>query len=180
MRQHHLQHNRAICRHQANQVVLQQLAGKAAATIHGRFTALFPKGVSAPALLAFDFETLRGAGLSKNKSTAIIDLAEHVVAGHLDVETLLTLDDAALTQALVQVRGIGPWTAQMFMMFQLGRLDVWPTGDLGVRRGFGVLFCEGETPSARALAPLGEPFRPYRSMLAWYCWRAADDAKGAP
>jgi len=161
----------------ARSIIYQQLAGKAAASIHARFSALFPDRVAASALGDIGFEALRGAGLSTAKANAVIDLGAHVEAGKLEPERLLKLDDTALTQALVQVRGIGPWTAQMFMMFQLGRLDVWPTGDLGVRRGFGHLFCAGDTPTAKALDSMGDPFRPYRSMVAWYCWRAADAAK---
>ena len=163
----------------ARSIIYQQLAGKAAASIHRRFAALFTEGVSARALLTLEVETIRGAGLSLAKTKAVIDLASHIDDGRLAPETLVGLDDEALTRALVQVRGIGPWTAQMFMLFQLGRLDIWPTGDLGVRRGFGHIFCGGETPTARALGPLGDPFRPYRSIVAWYCWRAADEAKGA-
>ena len=160
----------------ARSIIYQQLAGKAAASIHRRFTALFPGKVCAEALLALEFDTIRSAGLSMAKATAICDLAKHVQQGVLNLEELRALDDDELTQSLVRVRGIGPWTAQMFMMFQLGRLNVWPTGDLGVRRGYGITFCDGETPAARELASLGDPFEPYRSIVAWYCWRATDSA----
>jgi len=161
----------------ARAIIYQQLAGKAAASIHRRFIALFPGEVSAEALLELGVETIRSAGLSSAKATAVLDLAKHVQEGALNLTELQALDDDALTQSLVRVRGIGPWTAQMFMLFQLGRLNVWPTGDLGVRRGFGIAFCDGETPTARELAKLGDPFEPYRSIVAWYCWRATDTAK---
>ena len=158
-------------------IIYQQLAGKAAASIHLRFTELFSDGVTPQELLNFDIDTIRSAGLSNAKAKAIIDLAMHVDEGQLSLSMIQDLNDEALVKSLVRVRGIGPWTAHMFMIFQLGRLDVWPTGDLGVRNGFGIAFCDGETPTVKELAKHGEPFRPYRSIVAWYCWRAADAAK---
>lgn len=160
----------------ARSIIYQQLAGKAAASIHRRFIALFSGEVCAKELLTLDIETIRSAGLSKAKATAVLDLAKYVQEGALDLTELQALDDDGLTRSLVRVRGIGPWTAQMFMLFQLGRLNVWPSGDLGVRRGFGITFCDGTTPSAREIGKLGDPFEPYRSIVAWYCWRAADTA----
>ena len=158
----------------AKAIVYQQLAGKAAASIHGRFIALVEGPLTADKVLALDPEAIRGAGLSGAKRDAVLDLARHALDGKLDLETLDALDDEALTRSLCRVRGIGPWTAQMFLLFELGRLDVWPTGDLGVRKGYGLAFALPTTPTARELAPLGEPFRPYRSIVAWYCWRATD------
>ena len=96
--------------------------------------------------------------------------------GLLDLSTLDALDDDTLTRRLCRVRGIGPWTAQMFLIFELGRLDVWPTGDLAVRKGFGQAFGHDDAPTARELKPMGDPFKPYRSMVAWYCWRVLDTA----
>ena len=158
-------------------IIYQQLAGKAAASIHGRFQALIDGPLTPEGVLALDAALIRSAGLSGAKRDAIRDLAHYGTRGELDMATLDTLDDDALTRWLCRVRGIGPWTAQMFLLFELGRLDVWPTADLGVRRGFGQAFQGGETPSARELGPLGDPFRPFRSIVAWYCWRAADAAK---
>jgi DNA-3-methyladenine glycosylase II len=158
-------------------IIYQQLAGSAAAAIHGRFQGLIEGPITPERVLELDPEVIRGAGLSGAKRDAVRDLAGYAVRGELDMATLDALDDDALTRWLCRVRGIGPWTAQMFLLFELGRLDVWPTADLGVRRGFGHAFRQGEVPSARELGPMGEPFRPFRSVVAWYCWRAADAAK---
>lgn len=161
----------------ARAIIYQQLAGKAAASIHLRFTHLFSESVNPEELLRLDIDTIRSAGLSKAKAMAIVDLATHVHNGKLRLSEIQDLNDEDLVKSLIQVRGIGPWTAHMFMMFQLGRLNVWPTGDLGVRNGFGIAFCGGETPTVKALAELGKPFEPYRSIVAWYCWKAVDTAK---
>lgn len=160
----------------AKTIIYQQLAGKAAATIHGRFVALLQNKVSPSAVLALSPEDLRSAGLSRAKAAAILDLASHAEEGRLDPEGLESLDDEALIKHLCKVRGVGPWTAQMFLLFQLGRLDVWPTGDLAVRKGFALAFGLPKAPSARELQPLGDRFRPYRSIVAWYCWRVLDTA----
>ena len=160
----------------ARSIIYQQLAGKAAASIHGRFEALFDGKPSAPAVLREDPERIRQAGLSRAKRDAILALAEFTLSADGSIERLLMLDDDAQQKALCVVRGIGPWTAQMWQLFHLGRLDIWPTGDLGVRKGCQRAFGMESIPSAKALMPLGEPFRPYRSVLAWYCWRAADAA----
>ncbi len=158
----------------ARSIIFQQLAGKAASTIHRRFLAQVG-GVATPAaVLAADPEVIRAAGLSRAKRDAVVDLARHAQTGHLDLTALDAMGDEALIRHLRAVRGIGPWTAQMFMMFELGRLDVWPTGDLAVRKGFGLAFGHLEPPTARTLAPLGDPFLPYRSIVAWYCWRVLD------
>jgi len=164
----------------AEAITYQQLAGKAAATIWGRFRALFAEGPLDPAaVLVSDPVDLRAAGLSGAKSAAILDLAAHAADGRLELHRMGRMaDDEVLTQ-LVQVRGIGPWTAQMFLMFGLRRLDVWPTGDLGVRAGYGIAYGLATPPDAKQLEALGEPFRPYRSVAAWYFWRAADTPAGA-
>ena len=158
-------------------VIYQQLAGKAAHAIHQRFLALMDGSLDPIRLSRMDPERIRSAGLSRAKRDAVLDLATFALRGELEMATLDVLDDDACTQWLCRIRGVGPWTAQMFLLFELGRLDVWPNNDLGVRRGFGHAFMHGETPSAKALAPLGAPFRPFRSIVAWYCWRAADAAK---
>ncbi len=159
----------------AESIAYQQLAGRAAATIWGRFRALFPPGRLEPqAVLAADPADLRAAGLSGAKAAAIVDLARHVADGTLELDRAGRLPDERVTAELVQVRGIGPWTADMFLIFGLGRLDIWPTGDLGVRAGYGVAYGLAEPPTPKELAELGERFRPYRSVAAWYCWRALE------
>ena len=158
----------------ARAIIYQQLAGRAASSIHRRFTALFDGSVTVDEVLAADPELIRSAGLSRAKRDAVIDLARHGREGLLNLATLESLDDEALIRSLCRVRGIGPWTAKMFLLFELGRLDVWPTGDLAVRRGFGIAFDRPVTPTARELVPEGDPYRPYRSIVAWYCWRVLD------
>ena len=156
-------------------VTYQQLAGAAAAAIHGRLIAALGGEVTPERLLSLPADTLRSAGLSGNKTASLQDLAAKVLDGTvvLDPAGLRAESDAEVVGRLSTARGIGTWTAQMFLMFQLRRLDVWPTGDLGVRRGFGLAWGI-PTPTAKELEPLGDPFRPYRSVVAWYCWRAAE------
>ena len=156
-------------------VVYQQLAGPAAAAIHGRLIAALGDEVTPKRLLSLPAGTLRSVGLSANKAASLQDLAAKVLDGTvvLDPAGLRRESDAEVVARLSAVRGIGKWTAEMFLMFQLRRLDVWPTGDLGVRKGFGLAW-EIPTPTAKQLEPLGDPYRPYRSVVAWYCWRAAE------
>jgi DNA-3-methyladenine glycosylase II len=157
---------RAIC--------YQQLAGAAARTIHGRLEAALDGTPTPEGVLALPVETLRAAGLSANKAASVRDLAQKVVDGDVELDRVARLSDDEIVRELTLVRGIGRWTAEMFLMFQLGRLDVWPVDDLGVRKGYAMLFGLDLAPTAKALEPLGEPLRPYRSLAAWYCWRAAD------
>ena len=161
-------------------IVYQQLAGPAAAAIHGRLTAALDGAVEPEGLLALSPEALRAVGLSANKVASLRDLATKVLDGTviLTPRRLARVSDEEVIARLSTVRGIGTWTAEMFLIFQLRRLDVWPTGDLGVRRGYGLAW-KVPMPSARELEPLGEPFRPYRSVVAWYCWRAAELYAGA-
>ena len=132
------------------------------------------------ALLALPPELLRGAGLSANKAASLTDLATKVLDGTVILEPhrLARESDDEVVTRLSAVRGIGRCTAHLFLMFQLQRLDVWPTGDLGVRKGFGLAWGIA-MPSEKELEPLGEPFRPYRSIVAWYCWRAVELYAGA-
>ena len=102
------------------------------------------------------------------------DLAERVVTGDVELDRVARLPDDEIVRELTLVRGIGRWTAEMFLMFQLGRLDVWPVDDFGVRKGYGRIYSLPEAPKPRALEELGDAFRPHRSVAAWYCWRAAD------
>ena len=161
-------------------IVHQQLAGAAAAAIHGRLIAALDGEISAERLLSLPSATLRSVGLSAAKTASLQDLAAKVLDGTvvLDPRGLRAESDAEVVARLSEVRGIGKWTAEMFLMFQLRRLDVWPTGDLGVRRGFGLAWGI-PAPTARELDPLGDPYRPYRSVVAWYCWRAAELYGGA-
>jgi DNA-3-methyladenine glycosylase II len=156
-------------------VTHQQLAGKAARTIHGRLVALVDGSVTPEHILALSPKSLRGAGLSGNKAASIVDLAAKVLDGTviLAPRQIGRLSDDEIVARLTTVRGIGVWTAEMFLLFQLRRLDVWPVGDLGVRRGYGLMHSVA-MPTARELEPLGDFYRPYRSVAAWYCWRACD------
>jgi len=156
-------------------IVYQQLAGAAAAAIHGRLIAAMGGEATPEGLLARSADELRAAGLSANKAASLRDLATKVLDGTvvLDPRGLRSERDDDVVARLSSVRGIGTWTAQMFLMFQLRRLDVWPTGDLGVRKGFGLAWGIS-TPTPKVLEPLGDPYRPYRSVVAWYCWRAAE------
>jgi DNA-3-methyladenine glycosylase II len=161
-------------------VVYQQLAGAAAAAIHGRLIAALGGDVTPEGMLALPVEGLRAAGLSGNKAASLRDLAAKALDGTvvLDPRRISRESDEEVVARLSTVRGIGPWTAEMFLMFQLRRLDVWPTGDLGVRRGYGLAW-RVPMPTAKQLEPLGEPYRPYRSVVAWYCWRATELYGGA-
>ena len=156
-------------------IVYQQLATRAAAAIHGRLIAALGGEVQPEALLTLSDETLRAVGLSRAKVVSLRDLAAKILDGTvvLSPRGVSRESDAEIIARLSAVRGIGTWTAEMFLLFQLRRLDVWPVGDLGVRRGYGLAW-QVAAPSARELQPLGEPYRPYRSVLAWYCWRAAE------
>jgi DNA-3-methyladenine glycosylase II len=156
-------------------IVYQQLAGAAASAIHGRLVTALNDDVQPQGLLTLSDATLRAVGLSANKVASLRDLATKVTDGTvvLSPRGLARQRDEEVIARLSSVRGIGRWTADMFLMFQLRRLDIWPTGDLGVRRGYGLAW-KIPMPSARELDPLGDPYRPYRSVVAWYCWRAAE------
>jgi DNA-3-methyladenine glycosylase II len=156
-------------------IVYQQLAGKAAAAIHRRFIALFGGEPSPEAILATPEEALRAAGLSNAKTLAIRDLALKSTDGTVPLERIEKLPDDEIVARLSAVRGIGRWTAEMFLIFQLGRQDVWPVDDLGVRRGYAQIHHLPEWPKPKALQALGEIYRPYRTAAAWYCWRTADN-----
>ena len=161
-------------------IVYQQLAGSAAAAIHRRLTTALEDNVEPEELIALSAVTLRAVGLSANKAASLQDLSAKVLDGSvaLSPHRLARQSDDEIVAQLSTVRGIGPWTAQMFLIFHLRRLDVWPTGDLGVRRGYGLAW-NLPTPTARELEALGDPYRPYRSVVAWYCWRAVELYAGA-
>jgi len=161
-------------------IVYQQLAGAAANAIHGRLLAALDDDVAPEALVALSDETLRAVGLSTNKARSLRDLATKVLDGTVALapRRLSRQSDEEVIANLSTVRGIGPWTAQMFLMFRLRRLDVWPVGDFGVRQGYGLAW-KVPAPTARELEPLGDPYRPYRTVVAWYCWRAVELYAGA-
>ncbi|MGH2727816.1 MAG: DNA-3-methyladenine glycosylase family protein, partial [Actinomycetota bacterium] len=133
---------------------------------------------SPEAVLAAKETALRGAGLSPNKMSSIQDLAGKILDGTVPVDNLTRLRDEVIIERLVVVRGIGRWTAEMFLMFQLRRIDVWPVDDYGVRKGYARAYKLAELPKPKELMALGERFRPYRSVAAWYCWRAVEAPAG--
>lgn len=158
-------------------IVFQQLSGKAAGTIFSRVAALFPKGRLDPEfLLSLPDEKLRGAGLSRGKLASLRDLSEHAKAGRIPTwrQMLAKDDDEWLIEHLTQVRGIGRWTVEMMLIFQLGRPDVLPLTDLGVRKGAARLDGKSELPDAATLTARAEKWRPYRSVASWYLWRIAE------
>jgi O-6-methylguanine DNA methyltransferase len=162
----------------AEAIVHQQLTGKAAATIHGRVCALFPRGhLTAERLLRLSDTTLRSAGLSRAKILSLRDLAKRTADG--DVPTLAQahkMDDDALIERLMEVRGIGRWTAEMLLMFRLGRPDILPVDDYGIRKGYGYAFRTRGEPSRESIEKRGERWKPYRTVASWYLWRSAEKA----
>jgi DNA-3-methyladenine glycosylase II len=153
-------------------IVYQQLAGRAAQAIYGRLRATVGDALTPETLTAASDEALRTAGLSANKLASLRDLSAKVLDRTVVLTRTSRRSDDDLVAALTTVRGIGPWTAEMYLMFQLRRLDVWPVDDLGVRQGYSLAWKLDPPPSANQLAPLGERFRPYRSVVARYCWAA--------
>jgi len=160
----------------ARAIVYQQLAGAAAGAIWERVRQGLSGDCTAAGILEAGPEALRAAGLSAAKTAAMMDLAERDLSGTLGLAGLGHLGDEEVVTRLTQVTGIGPWTAHMFLMFTLHRLDVWPVGDLGVRKGYALAFALPAVPASADLIELGEAFRPYRSVAAWYCWRACERA----
>ena len=158
----------------------QQLHGRAAELILGRFVALYP-GTAFPtpaSVLATDEAALRACGFSGGKVAAIRDIARHAAGGGVPTRRAAArLSDEVLIERLTAIRGVGRWTIEMLLLFTLGRPDVLPVDDFGVREGFRVLRGLDEQPKPRAFAALGEAWAPYRSTAAWYLWRAADEAK---
>jgi DNA-3-methyladenine glycosylase II len=161
----------------ARSITYQQLAGRAATAIHGRFEALFDGHPTPEAVLATPEAALRSAGLSGAKTASILDLAAKVESGVVPLDGIERLSDEEIIERLTVVRGIGRWTAEMFLLFQLGRLDVWPVDDFGVRAGYAVAYGLKEPPTPKVLGPVGEAYRPYRSIAAWYFWRAIELAR---
>jgi DNA-3-methyladenine glycosylase II len=157
----------------AYSIISQQISTKAAASIRGRLLQTLGDGGLRPAnLLARSDEELRAAGLSASKTKSLRDLAEKVRSGAVPLKRLPKMPDEEVIEALLPVRGIGRWTAQMFLIFSLGRPDVLPVDDLGLRAGVQQVYGMSELPDRAALTALGEPWRPYRSVATWYFWRS--------
>jgi DNA-3-methyladenine glycosylase II len=158
-------------------VIYQQLSGKAAATILSRFRALFPgRGFPTPKQVrGMDVDRLRSAGLSRPKCAYLRSIAEHAMQGSvLALEECDRLTDADLVARLTQIKGVGQWTVEMLLIFNLGRPDVLPVHDLGVRRGYQLAYGKRQLPAPRHLARVGRRWAPYRTTAAWYLWRAVD------
>ena len=161
----------------AESIAYQQLSGKAAATIWSRVRALFPgqKLLDPRLILQMPDEKFRAAGLSRSKIAALKDLAAKTIDGTVpSSRALARMSDEEIIARLTSVRGIGRWTAEMLLLFDLGRLDVWPVADYGVRKGFAKTFGRRKLPTPKQLTKFGEKWRPYRSVAAWYFWRALD------
>ena len=158
--------------------MFQQLAGRAAAAIYRRFVDAIGGTVTPDAILATAPETLRAAGLSGNKTLSVVDLATRVRDGSVPLQGIEADDDEAIIATLSTVRGIGRWTAEMFLLFELERPDVWPVDDLGVRHGWTLIHGLPEMIKPNALEAEGDRFRPYRSSVALYCWHAVHVARG--
>ncbi|HEX5444612.1 MAG TPA: DNA-3-methyladenine glycosylase [Pirellulales bacterium] len=158
-------------------IIYQQLSGKAAATIFGRVAAQFPhrRGIQPEAIVSASDESLRQAGLSRAKVLAVKDLAAKTLDGTVPTfARLRKMDDDEIVTRLVSVRGVGRWTVEMLLMFRLGRPDVLPVADLGVRRGFMLTYAKPELPMPAELTRHAERWRPFRSVASWYMWRAVD------
>jgi 3-methyladenine DNA glycosylase/8-oxoguanine DNA glycosylase len=160
----------------AESIVYQQLSGKAAATIHGRVCALFPRKRLVPErVIEATDEDLRGAGLSRAKVLALRDLAARTLDGTVPpIRRLSAMDDDAIIERLVKVRGIGRWTVEMLLIFRLGRPDVLPVHDYGVRYGYQLAYGKRALPTPKELAKRGEAWKPFRTAASWYLWRAVD------
>jgi 3-methyladenine DNA glycosylase/8-oxoguanine DNA glycosylase len=161
----------------AESIAYQQLSGKAAATIWGRVRALYPrrKWLDPKQVVATPDEQLRACGLSWNKIVALKDLAAKAVDGTVPTATALArMSDEEIIERLTKVRGIGRWTVEMLLLFDLGRPDVWPVTDLGVQKGYAKTFGKRKLPTPKQLEQIGKRWKPYRSVAAWYFWRALD------
>jgi DNA-3-methyladenine glycosylase II len=160
-------------------IVYQQLSGKAAATILSRVQALFPNGVATPeAVQATSDEKLRAAGLSRQKIAYLRDLSSKVSSGDLPLDTVHTMDDDDLIDHLVQVKGIGRWTAQMFLMFRLGRRDVLPELDLGIQNAIQRAYRMRKRPTPKQVKRIGAKWAPHSTVACWYLWRSLDNGGG--
>jgi 3-methyladenine DNA glycosylase/8-oxoguanine DNA glycosylase len=164
-------HFDAVCR----SIIYQQLSGKAAATIHSRVLGLYGGRAPLPDELASTAdEVLRGAGLSRQKLSYLKDLASRVATNELPIATLHELDDDAVIDTLVSVKGVGRWTAQMFLMFRLGRPDVLPSLDLGIQKAVQRAYGLRKRPRPERVTKIGAAWAPYRTVASWYLWRSLE------
>src|SRR3954467_14507362 len=170
-------HFDAVCR----SIVFQQLSGKAAGTIHGRFEGLYGARSPLTAELAITSdEKLRAVGLPRQKSACLKDLGARVTSGELPIETLHELTDDEVVAALTQVKGVGRWAAQMFMMFRLGRPDILPDLDLGIQKGIQRAYRLRKLPTPERVKKIGAKWAPYRTVASWYLWRYVDTVVAVP
>jgi len=153
----------------------QQLSTKAAATIYARLAALMPGGVTPASLLAVPDTALRAAGMSRQKVAYFRDLADKVTSGALPLDSLDAMTDEEVIEAMTRVKGIGRWSAEMFLMFRLHRPDVLPVGDLGIVNAVQAVYRLRKRPTAQRIRKIGEAWRPYRSVASWYLWRSLDN-----
>jgi DNA-3-methyladenine glycosylase II len=156
-------------------ITAQQISTKAAATIYGRLMAMLPKTATPDALLALSDEQLREAGLSRQKSAYLRDLASKVKSGELPVHSLHELTDDEVIDAIVKVKGLGRWSAEMFLMFRLRRPDVLPVDDLGIVNAIQRVYGLRKRPDPKRIRKIGEAWRPYRTVACWYLWRSLDN-----
>jgi DNA-3-methyladenine glycosylase II len=157
-------------------ITAQQISTKAASTIHGRLVALMPDGVATPeALVAISDDQLRGAGLSRQKCAYLRDLGLKVGCGELPIHSLDQLADEEVIEAIVKVKGLGRWSAEMFLMFRLRRPDVLPVDDLGIATAIQRLYRLRKRPKADRIRQIGEAWRPYRTVACWYLWRSLEN-----
>ena len=156
-------------------ILAQQISGKAAAAMRKKLEDLAgPEGLTPRRISALSFEELRGAGLSRQKASYILDLAQRVHTGTLTLDRLARCSDDTVIESLIEVKGIGVWTAHMFLIFSLGRLDVLPHGDYGVRSAIQKLYGLEDLPDRETCHRIAEPWRPYASIASWYCWRSLE------
>jgi len=160
-------------------IIFQQLSGKAAGTILSRFNALFPENTPTPeAVMTLSDETLRSVGLSRQKIAYLRDLSSKVIAGELPLDRVHEMEDDDLIAHLVQVKGIGRWTAQMFLMFRLGRRDVLPELDLGIQNAIRRAYRKRKRPTPKDVKKIGAKWSPHASVACWYLWRSLDNGDG--
>ena len=160
-------------------VISQQLATKAAETIHGRLVIACKGTITPRKLIKLEDLELRSIGVSGAKARTLKGLAGAVIDKSIPIDRIDEIhDDQEIFDALTSLWGIGRWTVEMFMIFQLGRLNIWPTGDLAVRRGWDIVHKNSEEVQPKALDVLGEKLHPYRSVVAWYCYQAVHESRG--
>ncbi|MFG0335317.1 MAG: DNA-3-methyladenine glycosylase family protein [Maioricimonas sp. JB049] len=176
-----LKRQRARFRSLVRAIIAQQISTSAARTITARLTsALKPGQLTADAVAAMSFDELRSCGLSPQKAGYIHDLAAHVADGAVPLSRMGRWPDERIIECLTQVRGVGVWTAQMFLIFSMGRLDVFPPDDLGIRSAIRNLYGLADLPDRATSLQIAEPWRPFSSVASWYCWRSIELSQGSP